>query len=345
MARLLLGHRSFLCCLFVGLAILPIYANAYILFVANLLFIYIILALGLNLLVGFAGQFALANAAMFGIGAYGTGLLQVSGHMPYWVALPGGAFLAMAIGTLIALPALRLSGLYLALATLAFAQSTQWAFIHWKSVTFGASGFPTPELDFSPLPIVPEIGVYYVSWLACILLIVFAWNAMRSRIGRTFVAIRDGELVAEALGINLLKYKTMAFALSGFYAGLAGGLHAPLLNYVAPETFDLFQVVMHKTMIVVGGIGSVVGSVLGAVFLIVANEVLREFKSAQEIAFGGLLLVFVLFMPHGIVAMIRGLLPGWEEPFHAASLLRLLRGQPRPANQPVDEGDGRRAAP
>lgn len=331
MARVLLGHRSFLCCLFMGLAVVPLVASPYIVFVSNLLFIYIILALGLNVLVGFAGQFALANAAMFGIGAYGTGLLQVTGHLPYWLALPGGTVLAMAIGTLMALPALRLSGLYLALATLAFAQFTQWTFIHWREVTHGASGFPTPDLDFSPLLVRADVGVYYLSWILCILLVAFAWNAMGSRIGRAFIAVRDGEIAAEALGINLLKYKTMAFALSGFYAGLAGGLHAALLKYVAPDSFDLFQVVMHKTMVVVGGIGSVVGSVLGAVFLIAANETLRQFKSAQEIAFGSLLLLFVLFAPHGIVSMVKRRLPGWEEPFHAVSLLRLVRGQPREA--------------
>ena len=327
-ARVLLGHRSFLCYLFVGLAVVPFIASQYIVFVSNLLFIYIILALGLNVLVGFAGQFALANAAMFGIGAYGTGLLQVTAHLPYWLALPGGSLLAMTVGTLMALPALRLSGLYLALATLAFAQFTQWTFIHWREVTRGASGFATPEVDFSALGVRADVGVYYLSWILCILLVAFAWNIMRSRIGRAFVALRDGEIAAEALGINLLKYKTMAFAISGFYAGLAGGLHSALLNYVAPDSFDLFQVVMHKTMVVVGGIGSVVGSVLGAVVLIAANEALREFKSAQEVAFGSLLLLFVLFTPYGIVSMVKRRLPGWEEPFHAVSLLRLATGQP-----------------
>jgi branched-chain amino acid transport system permease protein len=317
--------------LFLGLAVVPLVAGPYVLFVGNLLFIYIMLALGLNVLVGFAGQFALANAAMFGIGAYGTGLLQVTAHLPYWLALPGGTLLAMGIGTLMALPALRLSGLYLALATLAFAQFTHWTFIHWRQVTHGASGFRTPELDFSPLAVRGDIGVYYLSWILCILLVVLTWNAMCSSFGRALIAVRDGEIAAEALGIDLLKYKVMAFALSGFYAGLAGGLHAALLKYVAPDSFDLFQVVMHKTMMVVGGIGSVVGTVLGAVFLVVANEALREFKSAQEIAFGALLLVFVLFIPQGIVSMVKHWLPGWEEPFHAIPLARLIRGRDRPA--------------
>jgi branched-chain amino acid transport system permease protein len=327
------GNRAFVVYLFAMLAVVPAVADPYILFVSNLLFIYMILAVGLNLLVGFAGQFALANAAMFGIGAYATGLLQVKGQLSFWLALPGGAFLAMAIGTIIALPALRLSGLYLALATLAFAQFTQWVFIHWRVVTFGAGGFSVPAVDFSALSMRSEIGVYYLSWLLTIALIVFAWSAMQSRIGRAFIAIRDGEIAAQALGISLFKYKTMAFALSGFYAGVAGGLYAALLNYVAPDGYDLFQVVMHKAMVVVGGIGSIVGSILGALFLVIANEGLRQFRSVQEIAFGALLLVFVLFMPQGIVAMIKRWLPGWEEPFHAISLSRLWRGQELPADR------------
>ena len=315
--KALIGNRSFLVTVFATLALLPIVADPYTLFVSNLIFIYIILALGLNLLVGFAGQFALANGAMFGIGAYTTGLTQVDLGFPYWLALPAGAVMATLIGTLIALPALRLSGLYLALATLAFAHFTQWVFIQWDEVTYGAGGFRVPAVDFSPLPLESEYGVYYLSWIVTIGLIVFAWYAMRSRIGRAFVAIRDSEVAAEALGIDLLKYKSMAFAMSGCYAGLAGGLFCALLNFVAPEGYDLFQVVMHKAMIVVGGIGSVVGSVLGALFLIIVNEAVREFKSVQEIVFGGLLLVFVLFMPKGIVTQLKRWLPGWDEPFHS----------------------------
>ena len=287
MRERLLGSRSFLIVLFTVLAFVPIVADPYILFVTNLVFIYIILAVGLNLLVGFAGQFALANAAMFGIGAYTAGLTQVHFGLSYWLALPSGAAAAALIGTFIALPALRISGLYLALATLAFSHFTQWVFIHWEEVTFGVGGFRVPPVDFSPLPVESEHGVYYLSWLLAIGLVVFAWNAMCSRIGRAFVAIRDSEVAAESLGVDLLKYKALAFALSGCYAGFAGGLFCALLNFVAPEGYDLFQVVLQKAMIVVGGIGSVVGSVLGALFLVIANELLREFKSTQEIVFGG----------------------------------------------------------
>ena len=256
---------------------------------------------------------------MFGIGAYGEGLIQVDLGMPFWIALPGGALLAMLLGTTMALPALRLSGIYLAMATLGFAQFTQWVFLNWESVTYGAGGFRVPRIDFSPLAIRSEYGVYYLSWIITLGLILFAWNAMRSRIGRAFVAMRDGEVAAESLGINLLRYKAMAFALSGIYAGTAGALYTAVLNYVAPEGFDLFQMVIHKAMVMVGGIGSIAGSVVGATLLVVLLEALRAFKSTQEIAFGAILLTFVVFFPGGLVSLFRRYVPGWDEPLHVRS--------------------------
>ena len=313
--RIGLGNRGFLCLLFAVLALLPLVANRYTLFVGNLVMLYIILGLGLNLLVGFAGQLAFANAAMYGIGAYGAGLLQVKAGLPYWIAAPSGALIAMAIGTLLAFAALRLSGIYLALATLAFAQATQWVLLHWERVTFGAGGFSVPQPDFSMLRLSADHGIDYVTWLTTVGL-VLAWHVMRSRIGRAFVAMRDGEIAAQALGIDLTWYKAMAFALSGFYAGCAGALYCSVLAFVAPESFDLFQMILQKAMVVVGGLGSLVGSVLGATLLVSLLQVLREFKATQEIVFGALLLGFVLFQPRGLVDLLRRRFAGWEEPLH-----------------------------
>src|SRR5262252_5368325 len=316
--RALVGHRSFLTLLFGALLVLPAFANQYTLFVGNLMLLYIILALGLNMLVGFAGQLAFANAAIYGIGAYGTALLEVHLGWSFWIAAPIGAVLAMVIGTLLAFPALRLSGIFLALATLAFAQATQWVLWHWESVTFGAGGFRAPVPQFGWIPIKPDYGVYLVSWAVTLLLLLFTWRIMRSRIGRAFVAMRDGEIAAQALGIDLLTYKATAFALSSFYAGVAGALYSGLLGFVSPEGFDLFQMIIQKAMIVVGGLGSVVGSVLGASLLVYVMEVLREFKSTQEIVFGALLITFMVFQPNGLVVFMKRWLPGWEEPLHLA---------------------------
>lgn len=316
--QVLLGNRSFLALLFGTLLVLPAFANQYTLFVGNLMLLYIILALGLNILVGFAGLLAFSNAAIYGIGAYGTALLQVHLGWSFWVAAPVGAVLAMVIGTLLAFPALRLSGIFLALATLAFAQATQWVLWHWQSVTFGAGGFRVPPPDFGWIPVKQDYGIYFVSWAVTVVLLLFTWRIVRSRIGRAFVAMRDGEIAAQSLGIDLLTYKAMAFALSGFYAGAAGALYSGLLGFVSPEAFDLFQMIIHKAMIVVGGLGSVVGAVLGASLLVYLMEVLREFKSTQEIVFGALLIAFMVFQPHGLVVFLKRWLPGWQEPLHFA---------------------------
>jgi branched-chain amino acid transport system permease protein len=199
------GRRNVLFALLALAAVAAPFANGYQLFVGNLIVIYVLLAIGLNVLVGNAGQLAFAHAAMFGIGAYSTGLLQVHLGWPFWAAFPSGALIAAAVGTALALPALRMSGLYLALSTLAFAQATQWVFLHWERVTFGAGGFKTPHLSFAPLPIDKPLGLYYLSLIIAVLLYAFARNMIMSRIGRAFVAVRDSEVAAESLGIDLLR--------------------------------------------------------------------------------------------------------------------------------------------
>jgi branched-chain amino acid transport system permease protein len=311
--RALVGGAAFLVLVFAVLAALPLLANPYFVYLANLVLIYILLALGLNVLVGNAGQLAFANAAMWGIGAYACGLLRLRLGVPFFLALPAGAVLAMGVGTLIALPALRLKGLYLALATIAFAESTRWTFIHWDSVTLGAGGFHVPPVSFAPLPVSASNGVYYLTWIAAVAGTLFARRVLASRIGRALVAIRDSDIAAASLGIDILRFKALAFAVSGFYAGLAGGLYSAVLDYVAPENYDLLQMVLQKAMIVVGGLGSVFGSVLGATLLVVLYEVTRGFQSIEEISFGTLLVVFVIFIPLGLASLFRRWLPGWNE--------------------------------
>jgi len=318
----LFGRRNVMLALLLFAAVAPTFLNAYYLFVANTILIYVLLAIGLNVLVGYAGQLAFANAAMFGIGAYGTGLLQMHFGWPFWLAFPLGALIAASVGLAISLPALRLSGLYLALSTLAFAQFTQWVFLNWEVVTFGAGGFKTPTISFAPLPVSKPLGLYYLSLILVMVLFALAQNLVRSRVGRAFVAVRDGEIAAESLGVDLLRYKALAFGISGFYAGIAGGLYSAMLNFVSPEGFDLFQMVIHKSMIIVGGLGSIVGSVLGAGTLVFVLEALRKVKGLQEIAFGAILVGFILFMPGGIIGFLKEKVRGWEEPLHRARASR-----------------------
>jgi branched-chain amino acid transport system permease protein len=320
----------------------PGVANPYVIYVVTIALVYVILAVGLNLLLGFAGQFAFANAALFGIGAYATGLLELRLGLPFWLALPAGALLTAMVGLLVALPALRLSGLYLALATMAFAQFTQWTLLNWEAVTFGAGGVKLPPAPFGALGVPSATAMYYLTLAVTVALVATADRVVRSRVGRAFVAIRDSEVAAEALGIDLARYKTLAFALSAFYAGVAGGLYARALGFVAPEGFDLFQMVVQFSMVVVGGLGSVWGAVLGAGLLVGLQEALRAFKGAQEIAFGLLLMTTIVFLPEGLVCLLRGRVAGWDEP-----LRRLdgagARGMPaasRPAHRHGREGAG-----
>lgn len=293
---------------------LPLRANPYILYVTNIGFIYVLLAAGLNILIGYAGQLAFANAALFGVGAYTTGVLQVRVGFSYWAAAPCGIVLATVVGVAIAFPALRLKGLYLALASLAFAYFGLWVFMNWEPVTFGAGGFRVPPLDLGALPVARPIAIYYLSFAAMALVVALLWNLLRSRIGRAFVALRESEVAAAALGINLTKYKAIAFALSAFCAGLAGALFETLLGIVTPESFDIFNVVLQFCMVVVGGLGSLWGAVLGAALLVAADEAIRGFRDFEEIAFGAVILLSVLFMRTGLIALVKRCLAGWDEP-------------------------------
>lgn len=291
----------------------PVLLNPYLIFVINMFFIYTILSLGLNLLLGYAGQFAFANGAFYGIGAYSTMLLQIKLGLPYYFSLFLAGIITSAVGIIVGLPAVRMRGLYLAIVTLAFAFLTQWTMIHWETLTFGAGGSKSPAPSFDFFRISHEEGMYYLSLLVCCLLILLTRNIIRSRIGRAFVAIRDSEIAAEVLGINLTVYKSIAFGLSAFYAGIAGGLYSAVLQFVSPEGFDLFQVITHFAMVVVGGLASIIGSVLGAGAILFMIELTRGMQNFQEILFGGIIMIFVIFLPDGIYSLIRERIPFWKE--------------------------------
>jgi branched-chain amino acid transport system permease protein len=310
----LMSRRTVLVAAIILLLALPLEANPYVLYIANIGFIYVLLSAGLNILIGYTGQLAFANAALFGIGAYTTGLLQVRLGVPYWSAAPCGVVAATIVGVIIAFPALRLKRLYLSLASLAFAYSSLWVFMNWEPVTFGAGGFRVPAIDFSPLPVSRPIAVYYMSFAVMVALVALLWNLLRSRVGRAFVAVRESEVAAAALGINPTKYKTIAFGISAFSAGLAGALFETLLRIVTPESFDVFNIVLQFCMVVVGGLGSLWGSIIGAGLLIVVDEVIRAFRNLEEMTFGCIILLSVLFMRSGLIALIKAKLRGWEEP-------------------------------
>jgi branched-chain amino acid transport system permease protein len=251
---------------------LPLWAENYYLFLLNLIMVHVILAVGLNILVGYTGQISLGHAGFFAIGAYATVFLISHFHLPFIIALPVAGLIAAFFGFLLGLPALRLEGPYLAIATLGFGLAIMHIIGRWD-IFGGRMGMQAPPLDFG----IPQIGLsiildsdikmYYLILTIAILMVVGAINLMKTRIGRAFVAIRDSDIAAEVMGVNLTIYKTLAFAVSAFYAGVAGGLFGFVLGFFDPFTFNLILSIIFLVMVVVGGLGSVLGAIMGATLI------------------------------------------------------------------------------
>lgn len=282
--------------------------NPYLLFLLTRVVIFSMLVVGLNVLMGYSGLLSFAHAALFGIGAYVTGLMQVHLGVPYAVALLTATVGVTGVGTLLVLPALRLSGIHLAIATLAVAQAVHWVLINWSAVTFGAGGFRAPSITIFSLNATQSI--FLTSLVLTTIGYLMVRQLLRTSFGRKFVAIRDNSVAAAANGVNVTATKTIAFALSAGLAGLAGGLYSALLGYVAPESFNLEQMILMKVMAVVGGLGTMLGSVIGPALVIFLQEQLRDSQGWLEIIFGAVLIGFVLFMPKGIAPLIYRVLGG-----------------------------------
>jgi branched-chain amino acid transport system permease protein len=308
--------------LIVGLALFPFFARNYYIYVANFMAINVIVVVGLNLLVGYTGQISLGHAGFFALGAYGTMALMIHAHFPFLLALPAAGLIAALFGFLLGLPALRLEGPYLAIATLGFGVTiTQ---IIGKIKLFGErQGLHAPELHIGPWHIETDKDFYFVLIPITILLVLLARNVVKTKVGRAFIAIRDADIAAETMGVNLTYYKTLAFAMSAFYAGVGGGLYAFVLRFIEPELFSLFMSVMFLTMAVVGGLGSMMGPIAGACLLAWLDLQLRNILSVpyvgewlkmlsesyfsitgvsniQLIIFGLILVLIMLFEPLGI---------------------------------------------
>lgn len=287
-------------------AIIGMTLNPYLLFLLTRVVIFSMLVVGLNVLMGYSGLLSFAHAALFGIGAYITGLTQVHLGVPYPLALLAATIGVTGVGTLLVLPALRLSGIHLAIATLALAQAVHWVLINWSAVTFGAGGFRAPSITIFGLNSTQSI--FLTSLVLTTIGYLMVRQLVRTSYGRKFVAIRDNAVAAAANGVNVTTIKTLAFALSAGIAGLAGGLYSALLGYVAPESFNLEQMILMKIMAVVGGLGTMLGSVIGPALVIFLQEQLRDSQGWLEIIFGAVLIGFVLFLPKGIAPLIyRGL--------------------------------------
>lgn len=282
----------------------PLVLGSYALHIMSMVGIAVILALGLNLLMGYAGQVSLANAAFFGIGAYIVAILGNTYDVPYWFALPIAVLVTAGVGFVVGLPALRVSSHYLALATLAFVWTVQVVLIDWASLTGGSPGFNTTREGLQ-IGYLGDHAYYLVILVVTAFMIWIAYNLIGSKAGRAFMAIRDNENAAEIMGVNLAWYKTLAFATNAFYCAVAGGLHTGLVSFIDPYEFGLWPSIWHLLYIVVGGLGSILGSILGPVVLVALPELLRAFAEYRQLFFALVLLLTLIFMPQGIAGAIR----------------------------------------
>ncbi len=272
----------------------PLYLSNYYLYLFSLMMVYVIVAVGLNILVGSTGQISLGHAGFFAIGAYATVLLMTKLQIPFFAAILAAAFIAAFFGFILGLPALRLEGPYLTIATLAFGLAIMHIIGH-TDFFGGRQGLVAPPLDIGVSQLGwrwildSMIGKYYLVLIFTIVMVLGAINILKTRAGRAFVAIRDSDIAAEVIGINLTIYKTLAFATSAFYAGIGGGLFAFVLGFFDPFTFNLILSIIFIVMIVVGGLGSVMGSITGA--MLITYMMYDLFKNIAEVPVLGTLLL------------------------------------------------------
>jgi branched-chain amino acid transport system permease protein len=282
--------------------------GSYPAYLLGLAMVNVIAAVGLNLLVGNSGQISLCHSSFMAVGAYSSSLLASGLGLPFWAAIPAGAAVAALVGALLGLPARRLSGIYLALATLGFLQIVQIVVEEFSDLTGGVRGLNTAKPMFFGSPLT-SYGVYCVVAVVCVLAVWLAINIKRSRIGREFDAVRLSPHAAQALGISVARVKLTAFALSAAYAGLAGGLFAILVGFIDPNEFGIAASLRQLTYIVVGGLGSIGGSIVGAALLSGLPELLRPIKEYTDFAAALILLAALLFMPHGLASAWQRLMP------------------------------------
>lgn len=270
------------------------YVDIYVLQIMVLIGINIILALGLNLITGVTGQLSMGHAGFMSIGAYTSAILSLQFGMPFWLCLMAAGLTAAMAGVLIGIPTLRLEGDYLAMVTIGFAEIVRVVFLNLDIAGrgMGLSGIPA-NTSFS------------VVWGLVIVIVLLNTGLLKSRPGRALYSIREDEIAAEASGVNTTLYKVIAFAMGTFLAGIGGSLYAHYLTYISPQDFDFMRSVEYLNMVVLGGMGSIPGTILGAVILTIAPEGLRFVEDYRLLFYGGLLVILMIFRPNGLLGDVR----------------------------------------
>jgi branched-chain amino acid transport system permease protein len=303
--------------------IFPFVANNYYLTLANQIGIAVIGAIGLNILVGYTGQISLGQGGFLAVGAYTAGLLATRLGVPFWLTIPIACVVTALVGGVFGIPSLRLKGLYLAIATLAAQEIIQWLIVHWDAVTGGVEALVVPHSVLFGFNLNAGNSDFHWYWIilgAATFTVVFTVNLFRSRVGRAFVAIRDQDIAAEVMGVNLFTYKMLAFAVSSFFVGLAGALTAHYRLIVTWERFTIETSIIYLAMIIIGGMGSVSGSIYGAIFITLLPAVLNNLGRSlsgfvpgisgvipmiQQGVFGLVIILFLILEPEGIAKLWR----------------------------------------
>ena len=306
--------------------VLPLSLHEYYISVLNLVLIAVVGALGLNILVGYTGQISVGHAAFMSVGAYTAANLAVHLHLPFWVTLPAGGLMAALIGAIVGIPSLRIKGLYLAIATLAGQLIIEWIINHTPAISGGAQAsieVPRPTVWGHQLKTQGQL--YFFLLFFAVLAIVATLNIVRSRIGRAFVAIRDQDIAAEIIGINIFRYKLLSFAISSFYAGVCGVLYTYYFGIANYEAFQIGVSIDYLAMIIIGGLGSVLGTILGAIFVTMLPIVIRLtmeplaglffssgemssiIASTRLVLFGCLIIFFLVVEPEGLNRLWRNI--------------------------------------
>jgi branched-chain amino acid transport system permease protein len=286
----------------------PWLAPRYFVFLASVMLVNAVVAIGLNLLSGYTNQLSFGHAGFLAIGAYTAALLTIHAPaLPVVVALAAAGVVTAAVGLAFGVPCLRLSGLYLAMATLAFGFVIGEVILNLDALTHGADGLRVPAARLGAWPLATDTARYYLVAAVAALLVAAALNLAHTRTGRALLAIRESEIAAQASGVPVARYKTIAFGVSAFYTGVAGGLFAFVVGFLSPDAFDVFLSVDFVVMIIVGGLGSVPGSIVGAAVVTVLHDSLAAFQGYRPLIFGAILVACMLFMPGGITSAARAL--------------------------------------
>jgi len=285
---------------------LPIFfkSSHYFLLLACIIGIYIIVVSGLDILVGYSGQVSLGHAAFYAIGAYASVILNVRLGINVWFSIILGGVIAVIMAVCIAIPSVKLVHHFLAMLTIAFGEVINAIIVNWRGVTGGHTGFmniPPPKIG--SLIFDNNFSYFYIVYIFVIIFLISKQRIIHSRTGRALKAIRESEIAADGLGINLRRYKVLAFSISAFYAGFAGGLYAYLVNFISPQTFTLDQSIIFLTMVLFGGSGSFMGPIIGSIVVTLIIEYLQIISYYQTLVYGLFLLIIVMYFPSGIISL------------------------------------------